>query len=555
MRRFAQLFWELDGTTRTGDKVELLRRYFVETPPEDAVWALYFLTGRKLKRLVNTRLLREWAVEATGIPLWLLEQSYEQVGDLAETIAWLLPPNAEDITDDAHAANATPAAAVAEAGDEPLNEVVARWIRPLGEMSVEQQAAHVRAAWAKFDERERLVYHKLISGGFRVGVAQTLVVRALAEAHEVPAATMMHRLSGDWEPTAEAFVKLVGGEAAHVDPARPYPFFLAYPLDGTVAELGAPSEWQAEWKWDGIRGQAVHRGSTVALWSRGEELVTDRFPELKEVVADLPDGTVVDGEILAWRDGAPLPFAALQTRIGRTKITAKALAEAPVVFKAYDLLEVAGEDFRAQTLSARCARLEEIVAAVDHPRLLISPIVPFADWPELERLYHGSRERRVEGFMLKRRDAPYGVGRQKGPWWKWKSEPYSMDAVLIYAQAGHGKRAGLYTDYTFGVWDMRKLVPVAKAYSGLTDAEIREVDAFIRAHTVDKFGPVRVVEPQLVFELHFEGIQRSTRHKSGLAVRFPRMRSWRRDKPPAEADTLDTLNALIDGVEAGAHST
>lgn len=549
MRRFAQLFWDLDGTTRTGDKVELLRRYFLETPPADAVWALYFLTGRKLKRLVNTRLLREWASQATGLPLWLIEQSYEQVGDLAETIAWLLPPHADDADENDGAHNHQPNS------DEPLSEVVARWIRPLGEMSVERQAAHVHAAWRIFDERQRLVFHKLVSGGFRVGVAQTLVVRALAEAHEVPAATMMHRLSGDWEPTADAFTKLVGGEAAHVDPARPYPFFLAYPLDGACSSLGEPADWQAEWKWDGIRGQAVHRGSTLALWSRGEELVTERFPELRDVLSELPDGTVVDGEILAWRDGVPLPFAALQTRIGRTRITAKALAEAPVVFKAYDLLEADGVDFRSQPLSVRRARLEEIMAAVDHPKLLLSPVVPFADWGELERLYRGSRERRVEGFMLKRKDAPYGVGRQRGPWWKWKSEPYSMDAVLIYAQAGHGKRAGLYTDYTFGVWDMRKLVPVAKAYSGLTDAEIREVDAFIRAHTVDKFGPVRVVEPQLVFELHFEGIQRSTRHKSGLAVRFPRMHSWRRDKPPAEADTLDTLNALIDGVEAGARAT
>jgi DNA ligase-1 len=541
MRRFAQLFWDLDGTTRTGDKVELLRRYFVAAPPADAVWALYFLTGRKLKRLVNTRLLREWAAQETGLPLWLIEQAYEQVGDLSETIAWLLPPHAE-----------AEANADESPHDLPLSEVVERWIRPLGEMSVEQQAAHVRAAWRIFDERQRLIFHKLISGGFRVGVAQTLVIRALAEAHEVPAATMAHRLSGDWEPTAEAFVKLVGGDAAHVDPARPYPFFLAYPLDGHCSDLGAPNDWQAEWKWDGIRGQAVRRGTTIALWSRGEELVTERFPEVKQVVEELPDGTVVDGEILAWRDGLPLPFAALQTRIGRTKITAKALAEAPVVFQAYDLLEADGIDLRSQPLAARRARLEAIVAAVDHPKLLISPVVPFADWQELERLYHGSRERRVEGFMLKRRDAPYGVGRQKGPWWKWKSEPYSMDAVLMYAQGGHGKRAGLYTDYTFGVWDMRKLVPVAKAYSGLTDAEIREVDTFIRAHTIDKFGPVRVVEPQLVFELHFEGIQRSTRHKSGLAVRFPRMHSWRRDKPPAEADSLETLNALIDGVEAGA---
>ena len=525
MKRFAELYRQLDGTTRTSEKVAYLKSYFLEAPPADAAWALYFLTGRKLKRLINTRLLREWAAATAQLPLWLLEQSYEAVGDLAETLAWVLPP-------------------AGETNDEPLADVVEMRIRALGGATPQEQAKLVREAWRIFGEHERLVYHKLISGEFRVGVAQTLVVRALAEAMNVPAATMAHRLAGDWEPTPETYERLVRGDAANDDPARPYPFFLAYALDEPCRSLGESQEWQAEWKWDGIRGQALRRGATTALWSRGEELVTERFPELQPVLDALPDGTVLDGEILAWRGEQPLPFAALQKRIGRKRMTTRILSEAPVAFVAYDLLELGGRDFRERPLSERRAELEKIVAGVDHPKLRASPLVNFATWDELEGHYRRARQERVEGLMLKRLDSPYAVGRRRGPWWKWKAEPYSLDAVLMYAQAGHGKRAGLYTDYTFGVWDMRRLVPVAKAYSGLTDEEIREVDAFIRAHTIDKFGPVRVVEPQLVFELHFEGIQKSSRHKAGIAVRFPRMHRWRRDKPPAEADSLETLASL-----------
>ena len=525
MRRFAELFRDLDRTTRTGEKTALLTRYFTDAPPADAAWALYFLTGRKLKRLIKTRSLREWAAEAAGVPLWLLERSYEAVGDLGETLAWILPPPEGSV-------------------DYSLAEVVEQRIQPLAEASPAQQARIVREAWRVFGEYERLVFHKLIAGEFRVGVAQTLVVRALAEAVGVAAPTMAHRLAGDWQPTAETYERLVAGDAAADDPARPYPFFLAYALEEPCRELGEPHEWQAEWKWDGIRGQALHRGETTALWSRGEELVTERFPELQPVLDALPNGTVLDGEILAWRDDRPLPFAALQKRIGRKSVTPRILKEAPTAFQAYDVLEYEGADQRERPLVERRAMLEQIVAQAAQSRLRLSSIVPFISWEELEKQYARARAEQVEGLMIKRLDAPYGVGRRRGPWWKWKAEPYSIDAVLLYAQAGHGKRAGLYTDYTFGVWDMRRLVPVAKAYSGLTDEEIREVDAFIRGHTIDKFGPVREVEPRLVFELHFEGIQVSSRHKAGVAVRFPRMHRWRRDKPPAEADSLETLVSL-----------
>jgi DNA ligase-1 len=529
MKQFAELFRRLDGTTRTSEKTSLLTDYFRAVPAADAAWALYFLTGRKLKRLIKTRALREWAAEAAALPLWLVERSYEAVGDLGETLAWILPPPEGE-------------------RDESLVEVVEKQILPLVDAEPAVQRRLVREAWRLFDDHERLVYHKLITGEFRVGVAQTLVVRALAAAAEVSAPLMAHRLAGDWQPTPEQYQKFISGDLGD-DPVRPYPFFLAYALDEPVQQLGQPHEWQAEWKWDGIRGQALRRAdaagnSVTALWSRGEELVTERFPELHPLLDALPTGTVLDGEILAWRDDRPLPFAALQKRIGRKSITPRNLKEAPVAFLAYDLLEADGVDVRERPLSERRQRLEQIVGQVAQPRLRLSPVVGFQSWDELERQYQRARAEQVEGLMIKRLDAPYGVGRRRGPWWKWKAEPYSIDAVLMYAQAGHGKRAGLYTDYTFGVWDMRRLVPVAKAYSGLTDEEIRQVDAFIRAHTVDKFGPVREVEPRLVFELHFEGIQISSRHRAGIAVRFPRMHRWRHDKPPAEADSLETLVQL-----------
>jgi DNA ligase 1 len=381
----------------------------------------------------------------------------------------------------------------------------------------------------------------------RVGVSRTLVVRAVANVAKMPPAIMAHRLMGAWQPSAESYLALLRGEAA-ADPGRPYPFFLAYPLEASLESLGPISDFQAEWKWDGIRSQVIRRAGQFLVWSRGEELVTDRFPELTPLADMLPDGTVIDGEVLAWRGDEPLPFSNLQTRIGRKRLTAKVLSDSPVALMAYDLLEQAGQDIRHLPLDERRSRLEALVASIEGSSpLRLSPAVSADNWEALAALWRGARGRRVEGLMLKRRSSPYGVGRTKGDWWKWKIDPYSIDAVLIYAQRGSGRRASLYTDYTFGVWHEGQLVPVAKAYSGLTDEEIREIDAFVRKSTLDKFGPVRVVKPELVFELHFEGIQASSRHKSGVAVRFPRMARWRRDKPAAEADTLDSLRQLLAG--------
>lgn len=526
MRAFANLYATLDETTRTNEKVTAMAQYFATARPEDAAWAIYFLSGRKPRQAVPSRRLRDWAREMAGVSEWLFDESYHHVGDVAETIALLLPP------------------AVA-ASEGPLADWVENRLLPLRSLPEDSQHAEVLAAWAALNTRQRFVWNKLITGEFRVGVSQLLVVRALAQVSGLSTDTISHRLMGTWQPTAQFYSALVAPDAGDADVSRPYPFFLAHPLEGEPHVLGSVEEWQAEWKWDGIRAQVVRRGGRSFVWSRGEELVTDRYPELAAVADALPEGTVLDGEILPWKSGAVLPFAELQKRIGRKTLSKKMLEEVPVILMAYDLIEEAGVDLRELPLAMRRDRLESLVTRLGHPHLLLSPRLAPASWDALATERANSRARKVEGMMLKRRGAPYRVGRVRGDWWKWKVEPYAVDAVLIYAQPGHGKRSGLHTDYTFGVWDSGQLVPFAKAYSGLTDAEIRQVDAFVRANTLEKFGPVRTVKPELVFELGFEGIQKSTRHKSGVAVRFPRMLRWRTDKKAEEADTLERVKALL----------
>ena len=524
MRRFTALFMALDATTSTRRKVAALAGYFRAAPPHDVAWAVYFLTGRRMKRLVGSRDLREAAVAAAGIPAWLFEASYDAVGDLAETIALLLPP---------------PVAA----DDATLAAWVDGELAPLAGLPSPDVQARLRAAWQRLPRDERFVFGKLITGAFRVGTARQLVYRGLAEATGIPVADIAHRLIGEWTPSPQFFDRLRAPVAAG-DAHRPYPFFLAYPLEDDPATLGDVCDWQAEWKWDGIRAQVLRRADRGSVWSRGEDAVDDAFPEIVEAARRLPPGTVLDGEILAWsgEDARPLPFARLQQRLNRKAPGQKLLRDTPVVLVAYDVLELDGDDVRDRPLAERRAALERLLPVP--PSLRVSPLLPSNDWAALAQARAQSREARAEGLMLKRRDSPYGVGRVRGPWWKWKIEPYTIDAVLVYAQAGHGRRASLYTDYTFAVWRGGELVPFAKAYSGLTDEEIRKVDAWVRAHTLERFGPVRRVEPRLVFELAFEAIQASSRHKSGIAVRFPRILRWRVDKPAAEADTLDTLAAL-----------
>lgn len=526
MKRLAALYRQLDETTKTNRKVAALREYFATVGPEDAAWTVYFLSGRKPKRLVRTGDLRRWAGEEAGVPEWLFDECYESVGDLAETIALLLPEPEQS-------------------SDAPLTEWIAR-LNDLRNRTPEEQRTIVVSSWRELDPRQRLVWNKLITGAFRVGVSQTLVIRALAEVGGLTPAVVAHRLMGNWEPTPEFYASLLSQATADADVSRPYPFCLAHPLEGSPAELGDPRDWLAEWKWDGIRAQCLRRSGTTAIWSRGEELVTERFPELHEDAAKLPDGTVLDGEIVAWTEGAVMPFGALQRRIGRKTVSKRLLAETPVRYIVFDLLESEGVDLRREPLRERRRRLETLLAVSSATaRFMPSPIETAADWDALAARRAESRGRNVEGLMLKNLASPYGVGRVTGMWWKWKIDPHTIDAVLIYAQHGSGRRAGLYTDYTFGLWNDGELVPFAKAYSGLSDEEIREVDRFVRANTLEKFGPVRRVKPELVFELAFENIQLSTRHKAGIAVRFPRMVRWRKDKIAAEADTLEGVKTLL----------
>ncbi len=413
-------------------------------------------------------------------------------------------------------------------------------------MTPEEQQVNA-IAWLKpLDRTERLVLLKVLTGELRLGVSQTLVVRAIARAAGLPPTTIASRMMGEWPTTGDWFESLVSPEASESDLSRPYPFYLAAPLEEEPASLGDVNRWLVEWKWDGIRAQLIRRAGQAHLWSRGEELITARFPEIIAAASHLHDGTVLDGEVLGFRDGKPLPFSALQQRIGRQKQVERLSREVPVVFMTYDILELSGRDLRGEPLAERRRQLDALIGSstgVIRP----SPSVVTGGWAELAELRSESRSRNVEGFMLKRLDSPYGVGRKRGDWWKWKIEPHTMDAVLIYAQPGSGKRASLLTDYTFGVWHEGGLVPIAKAYSGLSNAEIAELDRWIRQHTIERFGPVRHVEPVQVIELGFEAIAASSRHKSGVAVRFPRMLRWRKDKPASEADTLGTLLAMIPG--------
>jgi DNA ligase-1 len=555
VKAFADLYAELDASTSTLHKVDALERYLRGAAPADAAWAVYVLAGGKPRQAVPSRVLRDAAREAAGLPEWLFDESYLAVGDLAETIAHLLPPPG----------------ALEDAG---LAKWMSERLPSLRGAPAEDMKAALCGWWSTLDWNGRFVLGKLITGGFRVGVSKLLVLRAIARVAGLDEKLVAQRMIGYTDaraaPDAARFLALLAPPDAAAPGAavagHPYPFFLAHPLQQPAVALGAPADWLVEWKWDGIRAQLVMRAGGAWLWSRGEELVTERFPEIDRaarafasVLAPAGEGVVLDGEVLAWDAQAarPLPFAVLQKRVTRRTTTPAVLRAAPAAFVAYDLLEWRGEDWRARPQAERRAMLESLVAAAPVPGLALSPRVVAENWDALAALRAGSRERGVEGFMLKRLASAYGVGRTKadgGDWWKWKVDPFSVDAVLVYAQRGHGRRASLYTDYTFAVWDraadgadasQRALLPFAKAYSGLTDDEIRRVDAIVRRTTVERFGPVRSVTPTLVFELGFEGIARSPRHRSGIAVRFPRMLRWRTDKRVEDADTIDALRALL----------
>jgi DNA ligase 1 len=526
MKKFAGLFTELDQTTKTLRKIQALVDYFEVADDRDKLWAIALLIEKRPRRTVRINLLKEWAAELANIPYWLFEESYHVVGDLAETLSLIHPGKLSD-----------------------QDHSLAFWMDYIGQMATLDDARKkdkIIFAWNTMDQMERFVFNKLITGGFRIGISQKLLVRALAKFSDQDENILAHRLTGKWSPEDTDFHELVFAESHLDDLSKPYPFFLAYALDKKIEELGEHVDWLAERKWDGIRGQLIFRDGKLFLWSRGEELVTEKFPEYEVLKAVLPDGIAIDGEILSFQKGRPLPFNALQTRIGRKNLSPAILKKAPAIMMAYDLLEYEGNDIRQLPLMERRKLLEQLVLIASSPVLLLSVLVPFDSWGQLAVERSRSREFLCEGLMIKRKNSSYQTGRRKGDWWKWKIDPFTVDAVLIYAMRGHGRRANLYTDYTFAVWDGDDLVPFTKAYSGLTDEEIRQVDRYVKQNTIDRFGPVRSVVPKHVFEIAFEGIQKSTRHKSGVALRFPRINRWRPDKKIEEANTLAELHQLME---------
>jgi len=533
MKRFAELVRTLGTATKTNDKLDALVGYFEQADDRDKVWVIAIFSGRRPKRVVSSSDLTGYCIELTGFSSWLFEECYHTVGDLAETLSLLVPEEKS-----------------ADSGVS-LNFYLDKLVL-LQKAGDDDRKNFILESWQGMTRNEMFVFNKLITGNFRIGVSQKMIVNALARVVKNNPSVIAHRISGNWDPQTFPFSELIGLESALADISRPYPFYLAYALEDELSSLGNPSEWFAEWKWDGIRGEIICRNGQLFVWSRGEELMTDKFPEYHPLQTLLPEGIVLDGEIICLSptysdriDFSPLPFAVLQTRVGRKNITRKQLTDAPVGFIAYDLLEYGGRDFRDHPHWERRTVLEKIIGELHVPFLRISPLIAFQVWDELTVIRSKARELGSEGLMLKRKDAAYLTGRKRGDWWKWKIDPLVIDAVMVYAQKGHGRRSNLYTDYTFAVRKGDQLVTFTKAYSGLTDKEFSEVDFFVKKNSLEKFGPVRTVKPELVFEIAFEGIAESKRHKSGVALRFPRISRWRRDKKPDEINTLEDLQLML----------
>ncbi len=524
---WAQLFDELDASNKTNDKVAALLTYLNVASDKDKLWLIALFTGRKPKKPIKAMDMRTWAASASNVEPWLFEECYAVVGDIAETIALLF-------------ANKNTGETLQFSLAELMQEIV-----QMASFSQDEKRHLLQERWLQLDKNTCFLYNKFLTGGFRIGVSQQLLVQALSKHLQKPAPEIAHRLMGNWQPTLHTFEELFLQDLANQEDAKPYPFYLSYPIESDVSELGDIADWQAEWKWDGIRIQLIKRNNQAFLWSRGEELISENFPELIASATHLPNGTVIDGELLAYKNQEALPFNLLQKRITRKKPSAKMIETCPCAIIAYDVLEFDGIDVRSKSLSERRKVLEQIITQNGFGLIQLSPVLDSGNWEMLAKLREESKSQKAEGLMLKRKSSPYQNGRKRGDWWKWKVNPMHIDAVLVYAQKGHGRRADLYTDYTFALWHEGKLQTFTKAYSGLTDKEMIEVDQFVKKNTLEKFGPVRTVTPQLVFEIGFEGLQESTRHKCGVALRFPRILRWRRDKSAEEANTLEELKKLI----------
>ncbi|MFZ4861336.1 ATP-dependent DNA ligase [Sphingobacterium sp. Mn56C] len=525
MKEFAALIYALDSTNKTNQKLKAMDDFFQVASDSDKVWFLALFTGKRPKRAVHTNLMKDWVMEITGIPDWLFQECYASVGDLGETISLLLPNPTFSI-------------------DKTLSEWMAE-ILALQQVSDQQKKAYVTASWRGLAHQQRFIFNKLLGGSFRVGVSRKGLINAIANHYQLEASDVAHSIMGDWKVDEVSFDDLIHGKYADTSLSKPYPFCLAYPLEDVSKTIMPLQEWQVELKWDGIRGQVIKRANEVFIWSRGEELVTDQFPEIVADILNWDGDFVLDGEILPVDGAAVLDFSVLQKRLNRKVLSKKLLQEVRVSMLLYDILELNGRDLRKEPLAYRRDTLAHLYGRQQDTALLLSPLIVVDTIEELAAQREQSRQNNSEGLMLKKKDSVYHVGRKKGDWWKWKIDPMTLDAVLIYAQKGSGRRSNYYTDYTFAVRDGDRLVTIAKAYSGLTDKEIQEVSRFVTKNAIEKFGPVRTVKPELVFELAFEGIGWSTRHKAGIALRFPRILRWRRDKTVADIDDLDGIKRLI----------
>lgn len=525
MKHFAELINALESTNKTNAKIDAIIDYLERAPDDDKVWFIALFTGKRPKRNVNTNYMKEWALEITGLPFWLFQESYSSVGDLGETISLILPPPTEKIE---------------RTLSQWMNDIIG-----LKGKSDEDKKDFVLQSWNGLDYTERLIFNKLLGGSFRIGVSDKTLINALTKFSNQESSTLMHSLMGKWVPEEASFQELISAENINPDNSKPYPFCLAYPLEKELEELGTPDEWLIEYKWDGIRGQIIRRNDEVFIWSRGEELITEQFPEITEAVQQMKGNFVIDGEILAVKDDKVLNFNELQKRLNRKTLTKKMLSEIPIQVFAYDILELENNDLREKPIAARRAMLEELLLNESPEHIKLSQVIGFENWNDLNQIRENSRDINSEGLMLKKKESFYHSGRKKGDWWKWKINPLTIDAVLIYAQKGSGRRSAYYTDYTFAVKNGDALVTIAKAYSGLTDKEIMEVSRFVNKNAIEKFGPVRTVKAELVFEIAFEGIGFSSRHKSGVALRFPRILRWRKDKTVNEIDDLEEIKKLI----------
>ena len=546
MREFVALVDRLDKTNRTKEKQQYLLEYFRSAPKEDLIWVVALFTHRRPRGVIKLAYLKQWAMEISGLPEWLFQESYHYVGDLAETLSLLgKVENSEqsnlNLLD------------IKTLGLGSLHSIFQRMLE-MKKADVEEQKQWVLSVWRELESMERFVFNKFLTGGFRIGVSEQLLFKSIAEVEGLSVLEVQHRLMGNWKPEEVSYRDLVEVGRSGAE-AVPFPFALCYSLEELLVDiseevglddrLGKVGEWQVEWKWDGIRAQLVKRGKNIWLWSRGEELINEMFPEVNIWQELLVGDVVLDGELLVWVDGRPASFQQMQRRLGRKRVGKKLLEECPVVFMSYDILELAGEDLRTTSLAERRVLMEDFLAGLDSGGVLVSPRIEVCSWEEVRQYRSNSATVAAEGLMLKRKDSEYTGGRKRGAWWKWKVAAETVDCVLIYVQRGHGKRASLYTDFTFAVRDGERLVPFAKAYSGLTNAELEEINRWLKNHTRESFGPVRSVDAELVFEVAFEGISRSSRHKSGIAVRFPRIVRWRKDKTVAEIATLDDLNKRV----------